>query len=62
MLQINDIITRLQSMTVAVVTSKDDKGYAASRKVADIVSAVQSGRSAPSRLATADKTLTKWGF
>ena len=32
------------------------------RKVSEIVAAVRSGRSALSRLKTADKILTKWGF
>lgn len=32
------------------------------RKVSEIINAVASGRSASSRLATAEKTLAKWGF
>lgn len=58
----DQIITRLQAMTASVVTAKDEKGYQQSRKVAEIVQAVMCGSSKPSRLATADAILTKWGF
>lgn len=53
---------RLQSMTVHVVTAKDEKGYQQSRKVAQILQSVMCGSSKPARLATADAILTKWGF
>lgn len=58
----DQIIARLQNMTASVVSSNDAKGYAQSRKVAEIVQSVMCGSSKPSRLATADKILTKWGF
>lgn len=32
------------------------------RKISEILSAVSSGRSSSSRLSTADKILSKWGF
>lgn len=62
MQSIDLIGNRLASMNAEVFKSQDKKMYAASLKVGEIYRAVQMGRSRSSRLATADKVLSKWGF
>lgn len=62
MFTVEEIETRLERMTYSCVTSRNFKGNDVCRKIGKIVLAVRCGSSKPSRLITADKLLTEWGF
>ena len=67
-MQSNQVITnRLHTMMKQIITDTNHQGekssmYKDAKKVEQIILAVHTGRSNISRLATADKLLTKWGF
>lgn len=58
----HSISNRLVSMHAKVFAEQNTYMWSDSKKVADIIRAVEMGRSSNTRLSTADKILTKWGF
>jgi hypothetical protein len=67
MQSLNETVNRLNAMRHQIIADTDHQGekspmYKDAKKIEQILFAVQTGRSASSRLATAAKLLTKWGF